>query len=348
MTMPRTLQDLTPEAARFCLDVERFVIHELDGNGRPGALGDVLVGLSGGADSTALLLALHWLGPRLGCRVCAAHLDHGLRPESGAEAEEAAELCSSLGIPFATSRQDVAALAETDGLGLEEAARRVRYAFLERVRAEAGAEWIAVGHTLDDLAEDVLMRLVRGTGWPALGGMPGADAGRRLLRPLLMTPRHAVESFLGELGIPWTEDASNTDLAYLRNRIRHTVLPLLKRENPLFAEGVGRLWRQARLDEDWMRTEMDNLPWTEEPGGVLSLPLDVLRRLPAALRLRACKQALERLGPGQPLAANLFALDEAVMSGSGGKSVQFPGSKTVEVGAGTVRFLPAPGAAGRG
>ena len=337
-TLPKTLQEISPEAARFCLGVERFLANDL-GVAAPGRapLGTVLVGLSGGADSTALLLALRWLAPRLGCEVCAAHLDHGLRPESCDEAEAAQDLCRSLGVPFATSRRDVAALAADDGLGLEEAARRARYAFLEQARAECGAQWIAVGHTLDDLAEDVVMRLVRGTGWPALGGMAGADPERRLLRPLLLSARADIEAFLNGLDADWIEDASNTDLAFLRNRIRHTVLPLLKRENPLFAEGVGRLWRQARLDAAWMDAEVEALPWAEE-SGVLTLPLDALRALPPALRLRACKQALERLGPGQPLAANLFALDEAVMSGAGGKTIQFPGSKTVEVGAGHVRF----------
>ena len=341
MDIPRTLQDLPPDAARFCLGVERFMDREL--GVRPE--GVVLVGLSGGADSTALLLALRWLAPRLGCEVRAAHLDHGLRPESSDEAEAARDLCRSLDVPCVVERQDVAALAETQSLGLEEAARRARYAFLDRVRKDAGAapgmSWIAVGHTLDDLAEDVVMRLVRGAGWPALGGMAGADPDRRLLRPLLQTPKNDIEAFLRGLDVAWTEDASNRDLAFLRNRLRHAVLPLLKLENPLFAKGVGRLWQQARQDSAWLTAELDALPWQEEPGGGLSLPLPALRKLPSALRLRACKHALERLGPGQPLADNLFALDEAVMSGAGGKTVQFPGSKIVKIGGGTVRFLPA-------
>ena len=342
MDMPRTLQDLPPEAARFCLGVERFLTATLDV--RPS--GPVVVGLSGGADSTALLLAMLLLSPRLDCRVSAAHLDHGLRPESGDEAEAARELCRDLGVDCVVRRVDVAALAAERSLGLEEAAREARYAFLERVRQEADADpessWIAVGHTLDDLAEDVVMRLVRGAGWPALGGMAGVDPQRRLLRPLLLSARTDIEAFLRVSGMEWTEDASNADLDFLRNRVRHQVLPLLKRENPLFAEGVGRLWQQARLDASWLDAELDALPWTREADGALSLPLSALRGLAPALRLRACKRALERLGPGQPLAANLFALDEAVMSGAGGKSVQFPGSKTVEVGAGLVRFRPAP------
>ncbi len=339
MNIPRTLQDLPPEAARFCLGVERFLTQEL--GVRPS--GAVLVGLSGGADSTALLLALRWLGPRLGCAVHAAHLDHGLRPESCEDAEAAQNLCRALDVPCVTAREDVAALAASQGLGLEEAARKARYAFLEQAREAAGANWMAVGHTRDDLAEDVVMRLVRGAGWPALGGMAGADRERRLLRPLLLTPRSDIEAVLRGLGVAWAEDASNADRAFLRNRIRHEVLPLLARENPSFAKGVGRLWQQARLDAAWMEAEVAALPWRDEPGGVLALPLDALRALPEALRLRTCKQALERLGPGQPLADNLFALDQALMSGQGGKAIQFPGAKTVEVGNGQVRFLPAPG-----
>jgi tRNA(Ile)-lysidine synthase len=226
-------------------------------------------------------------------------------------------------------------------MGLEEAARQARYAFLERCRAEVGAAWIAVGHTRDDLAEDVVMRLVRGAGWPALGGMAGVDPARRLLRPLLLTARRDIEAFLRGLGVAWTEDASNADRSFLRNRVRLDVLPLLRRENPSLDQAMARLWRQARGDAARLEAELDALPWREEQGGALSLPLAALRELPEALRLRACKRALERIGPGQPLADSLRVLDQAVMSGQGGKTVQFPGAKTVGIGRGMIRFHPA-------
>jgi tRNA(Ile)-lysidine synthase TilS/MesJ len=111
-------------------------------------------------------------------------------------------------------------------------ARKARYAFFEKARIAAGAGYVAVGHTQNDLAEDVVLRLVRGCGWPALGGMPAFDPDRNLVRPLLMTSRARIAAFLAETGVRTVEDASNADPAFRRNRVRHRVLPLLLAENP--------------------------------------------------------------------------------------------------------------------
>lgn len=339
------LQDLPPRAAHFCLGVERFVRGELglDLGGRT-----VLVAFSGGLDSTALLAALAVLAPRLGCAVAAAHLDHGLRPASAAEAAAAARACARLGLPCEVGRRDVGALAAARGLGLEEAARETRYAFLAEAMARREATVLAVGHVLEDLAEDVLMRLVRGAGWPQLGGMRAWDAERRLLRPLLLTPRARARALVAALGLPWTEDPSNADPHFLRNRVRHGVLPQLLEENPNFLRQVATQWRLARLDAEQFAAETAALLARAEavPGapGALLLPGALLAPLAPAQRLRLFKAALEALGPGQPLAEGLFRLERAWASGRGGGVVQFPGPKAARIQSG--RTAPTPGPRG--
>lgn len=351
---PLKLQALPPRAAHFCLGVERFVRGELglDLAGRT-----VLVGFSGGLDSTTLLTALAALTPRLGCAVAAAHLDHGLRPESGAEAGRARALCAAFGLPCEVQRQDVGALAAARGMGLEEAAREARYAFLGQAMDRCGATVLAVGHMLDDLAEDVLMRLVRGAGWPQLGGMRAWDPGRRLLRPLLLTPRARARAFATALALPWTEDPSNADPRFLRNRVRHALLPQLLAENPNFLRQVATQWRLARLDAEQFAAETAALLARAEPApdapGALLLPGALLAPLAPAQRLRLFKAALEAQGPGQPLAEGLLRLERAWASGRQGATVQFPGPKTARVAARGVTFartarVPAPQPDGRG
>ncbi|MEG2005340.1 MAG: tRNA lysidine(34) synthetase TilS, partial [Bilophila sp.] len=177
--LPRTLQELPSAGARLCLDVRRFLLTQLRQE-RGEAIGETIVGFSGGADSTALALVLRCLG----VPVCLAHLDHGLRSESAAEARAATVFAARLGVACHVRRVEVAKLAQAGGMGLEEAGRQARYAFLEEVRQKRNAPWIATGHHLDDLSEDVLLRLTRGTGWPGLGGMEALDSGRHLVRPL--------------------------------------------------------------------------------------------------------------------------------------------------------------------
>jgi len=324
--MPR-LQDLPPKWARFCLGVGSFAAHEL---GRPFSPVACVVACSGGADSTALLHLSALLCRKDGGRVVAAHLDHGLREESGADAAFVTELCEILHIPLVSERQDVGSLARERGIGLEEAGRLARYALLERVREETGSEMILLGHQLNDLAEDQLLRLMRGVGWPALGGMVGHDASRRLLRPLLLTPRTTLEKFLKICGHAWRVDASNFERTATRNRVRHELLPVLMRENPSYLDAAARLWRQARMDEShWDATVSAILAQLPPPGPMerILLPGTTLRDAPATLRLRLYKAALESLGPGQALSDSLFRLDELWRQKAFGKTLRFPGDK---------------------
>lgn len=331
--LPLRLQGLPPRAAHFCLGVERFLRQDLAVD-----LADsvVVVGFSGGPDSTALLLCLECLAPRLGFSLQAAHLDHGLRPESAEEADQAELLCGELGIPFTSCAVDTAALSRERGIGIEEAGRELRYAFFAECLEGHPKAFLALGHTLDDLAEDQVMRLIRGAGWPGLGGMAACDPDRSLLRPLLLTPKADVLDFLAWLDAPYATDASNTDSAFLRNRVRSSILPLLRAENPAYLDAAAGLWRLANLDKELFDTACA-APLPEADGGI-TLSCAALAAMPRALRLRLFKASLESLGPGQPLLDNLLRLDEALASGVSGKTVQFPGRKTARVERGAVVF----------
>lgn len=341
-----TLQRLPPALARLCLGVDRFCRRGL--GLAPGSR--LLLALSGGADSTALAVLLCLLGPRLGLSLLALCVDHGLRPESREDARHVQRVCQWLGIPCRVRREDVAARAREWGCGLEDAGRRVRYALLEEERAAVRADWIALGHHAGDLSEDVLLRLMRGAGWPGLAGMAAQDEGRRLLRPLLFTEPGELRSLLRHLDVPWREDASNTSLAFRRNRLRHEVLPLLRRENPALGRCCATLHRLGQLDGEFWEETLDAAlaahPWEEaEEGGVpvLILPSALLAGLHPAGRLRLYVRALRALGQtsgahGQPRAATLLALDDALREGRGNTRFQLPGGMEAMVRGGSIRF----------
>ncbi len=368
--LPAALRELTPAQARLCLHVEQFIRQGM-GLARESLSGKgLLVACSGGCDSTALLIILRCLQERLGCRLAVAHLDHRLRPESSAEAAIVQQRCAAMGIPCTLGSEDVAARALEAGTGIEEAARNARYAFLEKARVESDCDYIVTAHHLNDLAEDMLMRLMRGTGWPALGGMEATCMDRRLIRPLLVTERNKLEAFLEESGIPWCEDSSNSDPTYLRNRVRAEFLPLFMRENPAFLSSVAGLWRLARTDADYWQHAEDNIlasldkstssrdsledcseytsaPRAACPAGSTAeaavpapivLPRMALSSADKALRLRVYKRCLDKLGTGQALLEGLERLDAVWLRNEGGKTIQFPGSKTATITGGNILF----------
>lgn len=332
---PARVQDLPPRWARFCLGIRTFAAREL-GCDFPAL--PCLVAVSGGADSTALLRMAALLRRMHGGSLHVAHLDHGLRPESGQDAGFVNDLCSGLDVPLTVERCDVAALSRERGVGLEEAGRLARYEFLERVRRACGAQVILLAHHLGDLAEDQLLRLGRGAGWPALGGMPAHDPARRLLRPLLLTQRTELEAFLKALRQPWREDATNALPICARNRVRHELLPALLRENPNYLASAARLWRQARLDAAHWQGVLAGLAPAPLEDGALLLSADALNAASSAARLRAYKRTLEILGPGQPLGDTLFRLDELWQMRATGKVLRFPGDKEARIMKSGVRF----------
>lgn len=223
------------------------------------------VGLSGGADSVALLRALDARSAELGLVLHAAHLHHGLRgQEADADLVFCRELAATLGIPFHEARVDTAAEARANpGSGktaetIEEAARRLRYAWFRDLMASEELDAVATAHTLDDQAETVLARFLRGAWTEGLAGIhPILEyAEGRILRPLLATTRAQVEEFLRALGQTWREDSSNRRLTYTRNRIRHQLLPLLETWNPRLREHMAQMATLALDEEAWWSEEL--------------------------------------------------------------------------------------------
>lgn len=198
----------------------------------------IAVGVSGGADSVALLRFLAALRPQFGWDLVVCHIHHGLR---GAEADRdecfVRALAEQLGLPCAVSRIDAAALALRDHISVEEAGRTARYAFFAQTAGEGGR--IATAHTLDDSIETVLMNLVRGTGLRGLCGIPRTRG--NIVRPLLDCTRAEVEDYLGALGQPYCTDSTNLTDDYTRNRIRHDILPRLCVLNPNFPGAMARM-----------------------------------------------------------------------------------------------------------
>ncbi|MGA7343792.1 MAG: tRNA lysidine(34) synthetase TilS, partial [Terracidiphilus sp.] len=202
---------------------------------RPGLR--LAVAVSGGADSVALLRALCERSGELGLVLHAAHLHHGLRgAEADADLEFCRELAASLGLPFHEARVDTAAEALADpksGKGaetIEEAARRLRYAWFRQLLSKELLHAVATAHTLDDQAETVLAKFLRGAWTEGLAGIaPKLDTPEgAILRPLLGTTRAEVEAYLNAIGQGWREDSSNRNVSFTRNRIRHELLPLLE------------------------------------------------------------------------------------------------------------------------
>ena len=245
--------------------------------------GRVLCAVSGGADSMALL---HMLLERGDLRVCAAHFEHGLRGEEALRDAAFVETwCREHGVPCLVEHGDVRAYAAEHGLGLEEAARALRYAFLERAADTLGCDWIVTAHNADDNAETILFHLLRGTGLDGLRGIPRRRG--RLVRPLLDTTREEIERYLNEHGIPHVEDSSNTEEAYSRNLLRSRVMPVLRRLNPRVSEAMGRTARLLERDGACLDRQAAALAEAARDGD--GFALSTLREQDPALSSRALR-----------------------------------------------------------
>lgn len=276
----------------------------------------VLVGVSGGPDSLALLLILHELASSWGLELHAAHLDHRLRPEAGEEAGFVRRVAASLGVPCTVRAEDVRELARSRRMGLEEAGREARYAFFARLREETGARKLALAHTREDQAVTVLQRLLRGGGRRGLRGMLPCREGW-IVRPLLYTGRDQVEAYLEEKGIAPLRDPSNLDPAFLRNRLRRELLPFLRRYNPRVTERLAQLAEVFRAEEEWLETLTEEVFQTQAllfPGAAAFLR-EVLLSLPLAARRRLLRRAYAHLSPGE---LPFERVEEALEAAEGG------------------------------
>lgn len=301
------------------------------------------VGLSGGADSVALLLALAERSRELGLVLHAAHLHHGLRgEEADADLEFCRDLAARLQIPFHQARVDTAAescankavgkSAET----LEEAARRLRYSWFRQLIASGEVDAVATAHTLDDQAETVLAKFLRGAWTEGLSGiapkLEGPEGGP-IIRPLLATTRAEIEAYLNNLGQLWREDSTNRHFTFTRNRIRHELLPLLESWNPRLREHMAQMAELARDEEAWWQAELARiapqllLPGRPVRGGGRAatdgLSLDVTRfaALAPALQRRLLRHAAQQLGAAPNFAAT-EALRNLALAGRAGQKLE--------------------------
>ncbi len=250
----------------------------------------VLCAVSGGADSVALLHMLLKDREKLGIELFAAHFEHGLRGEDSLrDAAFVETLCRGLAVPCRIGHGDTRAHAASHGLGIEEAARDLRYAFLERTADELGCSRIATAHTADDNAETVLFHLTRGSGAAGLSGIPRERG--RIVRPLLDTTRTEIEDWLSQNGLEHREDGSNADERFSRNRLRRNVLPELKKLNPRAVEAICRSAALLARDEACLDAEAEAFLRRSYDGE--SLPLEAFNELHPAVASRV----LRRLRP---------------------------------------------------
>ena len=266
----------------------------------------IICAVSGGADSMALLWGLYLLREKLGIQLEVAHFNHGLRgAESDGDATFVEAFCKDYQIRVHMHGGQVM----TGKKGLEAAARDARYAFFQTLDGK-----VATAHTADDNAETVLMHLVRGTGLKGLGGITPHRG--KIIRPMLSVTRHQVLDFLQEYHIPYREDSSNHSDQFLRNRLRHHVMPLLKVENPRLAENLSAMALRLREDEEAlvMLSGDDELPAVPK-----------LRQLPSALRNRVLERFLKKNGITEPEAEHIALANALVFSEKPSASAAFPG-----------------------
>ena len=308
--------------------------------------------MSGGADSVALLVAMADALAETGLVLSAVHVHHGLRgAEADGDAQFVTELAKRLDVPLRTERGDVAALAAERGRGIEEAARSLRYRVFQDLLASREADVVATAHTLDDQAETVLMKMLRGAWTEGLGGIAPVvtvEGSGRIVRPLLEVTRDEIVAYLEGRGQPWREDSTNQELTFTRNRVRYTLLPQLRKFQPRIAEQLSRMAAVARDEEAWWTRELARvmpgmvLPGKPVRGGGranstrpgeagVAMELERIRAMHPALQRRVLRAAAGQVGT-----ALTFDQTEALRTlagvgeGGGGKSGR------VELGAGLI------------
>ena len=276
----------------------------------------VVCAVSGGADSMCMLHVLLQLAPVLGIRVEAAHFNHRLRgAESDADQSFVRAQCRALGVALHEGSGDVRALAAQTGSSLEEAARTLRYRFLAQF-----SPCVATAHTMDDNLETVLLNLTRGTGLRGLCGIPV----RRgiFIRPMLAVTRAQVEEYLAARALPFRTDSSNLTPDMRRNRIRQSVLPLLRAENPALAQTVFRMTQVLAREDAYLTAQADGaLQAAAVPGGV---SCGALRALPEPVRKRAVAQLLRRAPVRKLSARHITQVDALLISDDPSAQVSLP------------------------
>ncbi|MCL5292976.1 MAG: tRNA lysidine(34) synthetase TilS [Actinobacteria bacterium] len=256
----------------------------------------ILVAVSGGPDSVALVHLLIELSGKLDLTLTAFHLDHRLRAESANDSIFVAELCNKLGIQLESMTYDLPAYLKETGLSVEDGARRIRYRLLEETADRLHIDRIALGHQADDQVETFLMRIIRGAGPAGLTAIPPTRG--RFIRPLIEVSKEEILAYLGEIGEGFVIDASNEDISFFRNRVRRRLIPEILTDNPAFKEVIRQTIELIGEDEALLEGESEKkakkfLRVEQEAVAVVSAATLVL--LPPAIARRIVRRAIERV-----------------------------------------------------
>lgn len=304
----------------------------------------IVVGVSGGADSVALLLALAELksASKLSVRICVAHLDHKLRKTSARDARWVSDLAAKLGFESVTGRSKVAEIARANNDNLEQAARDARYAFLERTAKRKSARYVLTAHTMDDQAETVLLRLMRGSAGAGLGGMEAMrplGSSVQLVRPLLWARRSDTENYCRLRKTTFLVDEMNSNPGFARVRVRQQLLPLMQSFNNRIVEAISRTAAQLREDRAVLFSGSQDLMGRASLRGEAdegetqtpALDVKVLAAEPPALRRRALRQWISQArGSARRLEmVHLLAVEKLLEGTAGGRIVELPGGGRV-------------------
>ena len=286
----------------------------------------ILVAVSGGVDSVALLHLLRNVSSQSGFQIHVGHLDHQIREGSSADADFVRCLCRQWEIPYTIESCDVCRLANQNGISLEMAGRQARQEFLQQLLHEVGAELIALAHHRDDQVETFMLRLLRGSGQSGLSAMQVCRD--NWWRPLLTYCRQDIVAYADKHKLEWVEDESNVNPVFLRNRLRTQIIPQLQEINPRFSTGIARLIQQFQQDEDYWAGEVeqtfDSLIVSQDDG--LRLSRSKLLAFHPALRTRLLREALRRVrGNLQKIeAVHLQAVDDLLLSSKSQSELNLP------------------------
>lgn len=302
----------------------------------------IIVAVSGGVDSIALLAILSHLQTTYKYRLLVAHVNHQLR---GDESEQAAlfveQQAQKFHLPFYQTRLDVKVLQRSAGLSLQQAARQLRYAYFDHLCRSVNATHVALGHTSDDQAETFLIRLLRGSGPMGLAGIPVVR--KPFIRPLITVPRAALLAYLQTQCIAWTEDSSNTHLVYLRNRIRQHLIPTLRQFNPQIVQRLNALTDMLGADNRVIEQYVDSegaksVTW--KAPQVVDIHRRPFRLAPLAIQRRLVRRTLDKLSSSGVSIGfdHVEALRCYINTPAAGRRLSLPGSLVAESRAESVRL----------
>lgn len=296
----------------------------------------IVVGVSGGADSLALLHILNEIKNLFPLELVVAHVHHGLRgKEADSDAEFVEGICRDWQIPFYIKKADVRKLASSWGLSEEEAGRKVRYDFFEDLLKEIGGQKIALAHHRDDQAETILYNLIRGTGLKGLQGMKPVREGK-IIRPLLQISRRQIEAYCREKNLKYRVDSTNEEIVYTRNRIRNVLIPYIQKNfNPNFSDSLVRMGDIIREEEEFLSQYSNQQfdKWAVASDGEVKIPIDFFSSSPKAVSRRIIRLAIGKLA--KSMADISFAHIEEVLNmalySSTGSTLDLPGTLKAKI-----------------